>query len=79
MDFGKIFSLLGDESIDKVKIFKLVDKIRTIDLEDEDNLREVIREASQVANKEVTRETEDKLVQKIKEEGISTNLLNLFN
>lgn len=76
MNFGKIFSLLSDSNINKEEVFKLVDSIKQVDLDDEENLRSIIRQASLVANRSLTKELEDEIVNKIKREGLTTNLLD---
>lgn len=78
MDFGRIFALLGDENIDKKEIFKLVDIIKSMDLEDEENVRNVIKQVSVIANKKIDVNTENAIVNKIKQEGLTTGLLDFL-
>lgn len=78
MDFSKIFSLLNDENIDKKEVFNLVDAIKNVDLSDEANLRNVIRQASKVAKKPINEEVENRLVEHIKKEGLTPKLLDLI-
>ncbi len=78
MNLSKIFDLMGDENINKADIFKLVDDVRNMNLDDEENLRNIIRRASSIANKDLSKEREDNLVDKIKTEGLPTNLMDLF-
>lgn len=76
MDFSKIFSLLNDENIDKKEIFGLVDAIKNVDLNDEENLRNVIKKVSVVAKRPINKEVEDKLIEHIKKEGLTPKLLD---
>ncbi len=76
MNIGKIFSILNDSNINKDEVFKLVDKIKQIDLDDEENLRNIIRQASAVARRPLSKELEDTLVKKIQKEGFTANLLD---
>ena len=76
MNIGRIFSLLSDSHINKDEVFKLVDRIKQMDLDDEENLRSVIKQAAVVANRNLSVELEEELVKKIQREGLTANLLD---
>ncbi len=76
LNIGRIFSLLSDSNINKDEVFKLVDRIKQMDLDDEENLRSVIRQAAVVANRNLSNELEEELVKKIQREGLTANLLD---
>ena len=76
MNIGRIFSLLSDSNINKDEVFKLVDRIKQMDLDDEENLRSVIKQAAVVANRNLSNELEEELVKKIQREGLTANLLD---
>lgn len=76
MNIGRIFSLLSDSNINKDEVFKLVDRIKQMDLDDEENLRSVIKQAAVVANRNLSVELEEELVKKIQREGLTANLLD---
>ena len=76
MNIGRIFSLLSDSNINKDEVFKLVDRIKQMDLDDEENLRSVIKQAAVVANRNLSPELEEELVKKIQREGLTANLLD---
>ena len=76
MNIGRIFSLLSDSNINKDEVFKLVDRIKQMDLDDEENLRSVIKQAAVVANRNLSVEWEEELVKKIQREGLTANLLD---
>ncbi len=78
MDLSKIFDLMGDENINKTDIFKLVDDVRRMDLNDENSLRSIIKKASNIANKDISKEKEDDLVNRIKQDGLPSNIMDLF-
>ncbi len=78
MDLSKVFDLMGDENINKTDIFKLVDDVRKMDLNDEDSLRNIIRRASNIANKDISKDKEDDLVNRIKQDGLPSNIMDLF-
>ena len=76
MNIGRIFSLLSDSNINKDEVFKLVDRIKQMDLDVEENLRSVIKQAAVVANRNLSVELEEELVKKIQREGLTANLLD---
>ena len=76
LNIGRIFSLLSDSNINKDEVFKLVDRIKQMDLDDEENLRSVIKQAAVVANRNLSMELEEELVKKIQREGLTANLLD---
>ena len=76
MNIGRIFSLLSDSNINKDEVFKLVDRIKQMDLDDEENLRSVIKQAAVVANRNLSVELEEELVKQIQREGLTANLLD---
>ena len=56
----------------------LVEEAKTLDLSDEDNLRYVIQKGAKLANKTLSLEDEEKIMDIIKQRGISPDLLNLI-
>ena len=73
-----ILSVIADNNVSPEKVFELVEKIQNLDLDDEENLRLVIREASLIAGKNIDKLKEDALVKKIKQNGISEDLLTML-
>ena len=78
MNFGKIMGLIADNNINPDDVFALVEKIKTVDLKDEGNLRNLIREVSKIANKPIDKMKEDKLVQKILKDGIDEDIFGMI-
>jgi len=78
MNLGKILSIISQNNINPDDVFALVERIQNLDLQDEYNLRKVIRDASKLANKKLTKMQEDELVNRILSEGISEEIFNLF-
>lgn len=77
--FKNIFNEINKKvNIDKNKIFEIADSIKNADLSNEVVLRKLIRDIARLANKEVTKELEDNLVKKIKNEGVPSNLNDLL-
>lgn len=78
MNIGKVLNLIAENNIDPEKVFALVEKIKNTDLKNETNLRMIIREASEIAGKEIDQFKEDRLVKKIMQDGINEDLLDMI-
>ncbi len=78
MDFKKVFDVINKYNIDKNEVLDLVEEAKTLDLSDEDNLRYVIQKGAKLANKTLSLEDEEKIMDIIKQRGISPDLLNLI-
>ena len=78
MDFKKVFDVINKYNIDKNDVLDLVEEAKTLDLSDEDNLRYVIKKGAKLANKTLSEEDEEKIMDIIKQRGISPDLLNLL-
>jgi len=78
MNFGKIMGLIADNNINPDDVFTIVEKIKTVDLKDENNLRSLIKEISRIANKPIDKQKEDKLVNKILKDGIDEDIFGMI-
>lgn len=78
MNFMNILSVIADNDVSPEKVFELVEKIQNLDLDDEENLRLVIREAGMIAGKNIDKLKEDAIVKKIKQNGINEDLLSML-
>lgn len=79
MNFSQILEYItSNANIDKETIFNIVDQVKHADLSNEMVLRKLIRDIAKIANRPVSKELEDRLVNKIKNEGIPSNLSDLF-
>ncbi len=78
MDFGKIWDFIADKNIEPKDILALVEEVKKMDVTDENNLRNVIRKAGLLANKEIPYEKETMLVKKIQKDGIDISLLSMI-
>lgn len=79
MDFSNIMDLILKSNIRNEDITALISKASSMDLSDEDNQRVLIREATTLANKEITPELEDKIIDILKEKGISNELFKYIS
>lgn len=78
MDFSKVFGILNEANVNREDVFKLVDLIKQTDLNDEKNIRDVIRKASVIAKRDISPDLEDRLVDKIMKEGLTPSLIDLL-
>ncbi|HEY8444952.1 MAG TPA: stage VI sporulation protein F [Bacilli bacterium] len=78
MNLGKIFNLIADNNINPEDIFSLVEEIKSTNLKDEQNLRNIIRRVAKLANKPVDKHKEDSLVKKILNEGIDEDIFGMI-
>jgi len=78
MNFGRILNLIAENNINPEKLFSLVEKIKNSDLRNEENLRNIIREVSKLANKPIDKVKEDKLVEKILNDGITEDIFGMI-
>ena len=78
MNFGKIFNLIAENNINPEEVFALVEKIKTLDLKDETNLLNIVREVSKIARQPIDKDKEDLLVKKILNDGISDDIFGMI-
>lgn len=78
MDFKTIIDLISKSNINNEKVYELVKEASSLDLNDEDNLRIIIRKGCGLANKSISLEQENKIIQLLKDKGISPELFSLL-
>ena len=78
MDFKTIIDLLSKSNINQEAMYELVGEASSLDLREEDNLRKIIRKGAMIANKTIPMEQEDRIIEILKEKGITTDLLNVL-
>ncbi|HON63471.1 MAG TPA: stage VI sporulation protein F [Bacilli bacterium] len=78
MNFNKVLQFLADNNIQPAELFALVEKVRIMDLSDEEAIRNVIREVAKVANRPLDKAQENRIVKDIMKNGINDNLFNLL-
>ena len=74
MDFSKLIDIISKTNISSDKFQELILMASKMDLSNEENQRILIREGAKVAKKEMTPELEDKMIDLIREKGISNEL-----
>lgn len=65
-------------SINKDTILSLADKLQKNNLKDENTIREVIQELSNLTGKNVSKEKEDKIVNAIMQDKVPNNVDKMF-
>ncbi len=78
MDFKTIIDLISRSNINQEAMYDLVREASTLDLNDEENLRTVIRKGCGLANKTLSAEQEDRIVKLLKDKGITPDLFQLL-
>lgn len=78
MNFGKVLNLIAQNNIDPEKVFEIVEKVKNADLKDENTIRGLIKEISVLANKQIDKEQENKLVKKILNDGVNEDLFDMI-
>lgn len=75
---NKALNFISENNIEPSDVFALVEKVRTMDLSDEQSIRKVIKEVSILVNKPIDKFQEDKIVREILKNGINDNLFNMI-
>ncbi len=78
MNFNKALQFISDNNIQPEAVFELVEKVKSMDLSNEDNIRNVIRDVSKLAGKPIDRAQEDNIVREIMKNGVNDNLFNML-
>ncbi|MDE5566601.1 MAG: stage VI sporulation protein F [Anaeroplasmataceae bacterium] len=78
MDFKNIIDLIARANVDQEAMYDLVREASSLDLNDEENIRRVIRKGCALANKTLSLEQEDRIVMLLKDKGITPDLFKLL-
>lgn len=65
-------------NINKETILSLADKLQRSNMKDENTLREVIKDISNMTGKEVSKEKEQRIIDAIKKDNIPKDIDNMF-
>ncbi|MDD6263637.1 MAG: stage VI sporulation protein F [bacterium] len=65
-------------NINKETILSLADKLQRSNMKDENTLREVIKDISNITGKEVSKEKEQRIIDAIKKDNIPKDIGNMF-
>lgn len=78
MNIGKILNFIAQNNINPEDVFILVEKIKTMNLKDEQNLRDIIHEAGRIAGKRIDKQKEDFIVKKVLSDEVTEDLFELL-
>ena len=78
MNINKALNFITENNIEPSAVFALVEKVRTMDLSNEDSIRKVIKEVSILCNKQIDKNKENRIVHEIMKNGINDNLFNII-
>ena len=78
MNLGKIWEFIADKNIEPQDILLLVEEVKNVDTSDEENLKRIIQKVAVLAKKDISKETEQQIISKIKTDGIDFSLLDYF-
>lgn len=79
MNLNKVMNFISENNIQPDAVFALVEKVRYMDLNDEASIRQVIKDVSVLAGKNLDKAEENKLVRVIMTNGVNENIFNSFN
>lgn len=79
MNLNKVMNFISENNIQPDAVFALVEKVRYMDLNDEASIRQVIKDVSVLAGKNLDKVEENKLVRDIMTNGVNENIFNSFN
>ena len=78
MNFNKALQFITDNNIQPEAVFELVEKVKSMDLLNEENIRNVIKDVSKLAGKPIDKAQEDNIVREIMKNGVNDNLFNML-
>ena len=79
MNLNKVMNFISENNIQPDAVFALVEKVRYMDLNDEASIRQVIKDVSVLAGKNLDKAEENKLVRDIMTNCVNENIFNSFN
>jgi hypothetical protein len=78
LNFNKALQFITDNNIQPEAVFELVEKVKSMDLSNEENIRNVIKDVSKLAGKPIDKAQEDNIVREIMKNGVNDNLFNML-
>lgn len=78
MNFNKALQFITDNNIQPEAVFELVEKVKNMDLSNEENIRNVIKDVSKLTGKPIDKAQEDNIVREIMKNGVNDNLFNML-
>ena len=78
INLNKVLNFISENNISPSDVFVLAEKIKNIDLSNENNIRMVIRDVSKLVNKPIDKNKENQIVREIMKNGVNDNLINMI-
>ena len=78
MNLNKIMNFISENNIQPEDVFLLADKVKNMNLNNEESIRQVIKDVSKIAGKELNNTEEDNLIKDILKNGVNENIFNSF-
>ncbi len=75
---NKVLNFIAENNIEPSSVFELVEKVQKMDLSSDESIRKVVRDVAKLANRPITEQQENKIVQEIMRNGINDNLFNMI-
>lgn len=75
---NKVLNFIAENNIEPSSVFELVEKVQTMDLSNDQSIRKVVRDVSKLANRTISPQQENQIVQEIMKNGINDNLFNMI-
>ena len=75
---NKVLNFIAENNIEPSAVFELVEKVQKMDLSSDESIRKVVRDVAKLANRPITEQQENKIVQEIMRNGINDNLFIMF-
>lgn len=79
MNLNKVLNFISENNIQPEAVFALVEKVKDMDLSNEESIRQVIKDVSKIAGKNLDKAEENKLVREIMTNGVNESLFNIIN
>lgn len=78
MDILKALDKIKESNIDSEEVLNLIEEAKTLDLEDDDNIKKLILKGARLANKDLDNEDVEQILALIRKKGISADLLDFI-
>jgi uncharacterized protein YpuA (DUF1002 family) len=75
---NKALNFISENNIQPEVLFALVEQVQKMDLNDESNIRKIIKSVSQMANRTIDKKQEDKIVNEILKNGVNESLFEML-
>ncbi len=75
---NKALNFISQNNIQPEALFALVDKVQRMDLNDENNIRQIVRAVADMANRKIDIEQENRIVYEILKNGVNENIFDMI-